>query len=55
VGNLGIRDLVVEYSRAPSGRPIDGLDLDVSAGSLAILLGPSRCGKTTCCPASAGS
>ena len=28
-------------------RPIDGLNLDVSAGSLAILLGPSGCGKTT--------
>jgi putative ABC transport system ATP-binding protein len=28
-------------------RPIDGLSLDVSEGSLAILLGPSGCGKTT--------
>ncbi len=28
-------------------RPIDGLNLDVAAGSLVILLGPSGCGKTT--------
>ena len=28
-------------------RPIDGLTLDVNAGSLALLLGPSGCGKTT--------
>ena len=27
-------------------RPIDGLSLDVAAGSLVILLGPSGCGKT---------
>ncbi len=48
MGDLSIRDLVVEYSSgAEAVRPIDGLDLDVSAGSLAILLGPSGCGKTT--------
>jgi putative ABC transport system ATP-binding protein len=48
VGDLSIQNLVVEY---PSGRdtvrPIDGLNLDVAAGSLVILMGPSGCGKTT--------
>jgi putative ABC transport system ATP-binding protein len=41
-------DLVVEY--ASGGylvRPIDGLDLDVREGDLALLLGASGCGKTT--------
>ena len=48
VGDLDIRDLVVEYSNAgDTVRPIDHLNLEVSAGSLAILLGPSGCGKTT--------
>ena len=48
MGDLDIRDLVVEYSGAGDAvRPIDHLDLQVSAGSLAILLGPSGCGKTT--------
>jgi putative ABC transport system ATP-binding protein len=48
VGDLSIQDLVVEYaSGAESVRPIDGLNLDVAAGSLVILLGPSGCGKTT--------
>lgn len=48
MGDLSIRDLVVEYSSgAEAVRPIDGLDLDVPAGCLAILLGPSGCGKTT--------
>jgi len=48
VGDLRIRDLVVEYSSGhETVRPVDGLDLDVAAGSLAILLGPSGCGKTT--------
>jgi putative ABC transport system ATP-binding protein len=43
-----IRDLVVEYSSAGEAvRPIDHLDLELTAGSLAILLGPSGCGKTT--------
>ncbi|KUI24746.1 glutamine ABC transporter ATP-binding protein [Mycobacterium sp. IS-1742] len=45
---LTIRDLVVEYSSGGYAvRPINGLSLDVSAGSLLILLGPSGCGKTT--------
>jgi putative ABC transport system ATP-binding protein len=48
VADLRIKDLVVEYSRGEYAvRPIDGLSLDVNAGSLAILLGPSGCGKTT--------
>ena len=42
------RELVVEYS---SGgylvRPIDGLDVEVRKGELALLLGASGCGKTT--------
>ena len=48
MGDLSIQDLVVEYtSGADTVRPIDGLNLDVGAGSLVILLGPSGCGKTT--------
>jgi putative ABC transport system ATP-binding protein len=38
----------VEYSSGGYAlRPINGLYLDVAAGSLVILLGPSGCGKTT--------
>jgi putative ABC transport system ATP-binding protein len=48
VGDLNIQELVVEYSSGGYAvRPINGLTLDVSAGSLVILLGPSGCGKTT--------
>jgi len=48
MADLRIKDLVVEYSSGEYAvRPIDGLNLDVSEGSLAILLGPSGCGKTT--------
>jgi putative ABC transport system ATP-binding protein len=48
MGDLSIQDLVVEYtSGGYTVRPIDGLNLDVAAGSLVILLGPSGCGKTT--------
>ena len=48
MGDLHIDDLVVEYSSGGYAvRPIDGLDLEVKAGSLALLLGPSGCGKTT--------
>lgn len=48
MGDLSIQDLVVEYSSGGYAvRPINGLNLDVPAGSLLILLGPSGCGKTT--------
>ena len=48
MGDLSIKDLVVEYSSGGYAlRPINGLNLDVAAGSLVILLGPSGCGKTT--------
>jgi putative ABC transport system ATP-binding protein len=48
MGDLSIQNLTVEYSSgSDTVRPIDGLDLDVAAGSLVILLGPSGCGKTT--------
>ena len=48
MGDLSIQDLVVEYSSGGYAvRPINGLNLDVRAGSLVILLGPSGCGKTT--------
>jgi putative ABC transport system ATP-binding protein len=48
MGDLSIQDLVVEYSSGGYAvRPINGLSLDVPAGSLVILLGPSGCGKTT--------
>src|ERR1700738_5018345 len=46
--DLRIHDLVVEYSSGGNAiRPIDGLNLELHAGSLTILLGPSGCGKTT--------
>ncbi len=48
MSDLSIKDLVVEYSSGGYAvRPINGLNLDVPAGSLVILLGPSGCGKTT--------
>ena len=48
MGDLSIQNLVVEYySGGYALRPINGLNLDVTAGSLVILLGPSGCGKTT--------
>src|SRR6476620_7226404 len=48
MGDLSIQALVVEYSSGGYAvRPLDGFNLDVGAGSLALLLGPSGCGKTT--------
>ncbi|OBK10987.1 ATP-binding cassette domain-containing protein [Mycobacterium asiaticum] len=48
MGDLSIQNLVVEYySGGYALRPINGLNLDVAAGSLVILLGSSGCGKTT--------
>jgi putative ABC transport system ATP-binding protein len=48
MSDLSIQNLVVEYySGGYALRPINGLNLDVAAGSLVILLGPSGCGKTT--------
>ena len=48
MSDLSVKDLVVEYSSGGYAvRPINGLNLDVAAGSLVILLGPSGCGKTT--------
>jgi putative ABC transport system ATP-binding protein len=45
---LACRDLVVEYTRGGYVvRPIDGLDVEVSNGELALLLGASGSGKTT--------
>jgi putative ABC transport system ATP-binding protein len=45
---LVCEDLVVEYSGGGYiVRPIDGLDMEVSNGQLALLLGASGCGKTT--------
>jgi putative ABC transport system ATP-binding protein len=48
MSDLRIENLVVEYSSGGNTiRPIDGLGLELDAGSLTILLGPSGCGKTT--------
>jgi putative ABC transport system ATP-binding protein len=46
--SLVCEELVVEYSGGGYiVRPIDGLDMEVSNGELALLLGASGCGKTT--------
>src|SRR5690349_11807419 len=46
--SVGVRDLTIEYSSGGYAvRPIDGLDLDIANGELALLLGASGCGKTT--------
>ena len=45
---LSVRDLTVAYaSRAGAVRAVDGLDLDVPAGSITGLVGESGCGKST--------
>jgi putative ABC transport system ATP-binding protein len=48
VGDLSIQNLVVEYSSGGNSvKPINGMNLEVPAGSVVLLLGPSGCGKTT--------
>ena len=48
MGDLRIEDLVVEYSGGGEAvHVIDGLNMEVSAGSLVVVLGPSGCGKTS--------
>ena len=48
MSGLRVDNLVVEYASGSNAiRPIDGLDLELTPGSLNILLGPSGCGKTT--------
>jgi len=45
---LAVSDLTVEYKSGDYMiRPLNGLNMQVGAGSLALLLGPSGCGKTT--------
>jgi peptide/nickel transport system ATP-binding protein len=45
---LSVRDLRVTYaSRAGPVRAVDGMDLDVPAGSITGLVGESGCGKST--------
>lgn len=45
---LSVRDLQVTYaSRAGAVRAVDGVDLDIPAGSITGLVGESGCGKST--------
>src|SRR6201987_2359757 len=47
MGDLSIQNLSVEYASGENTvRPIEGFNLDVAAGSLGILMGPSGCVKT---------
>ncbi len=41
---ISVRDLVVEYD---SRRVLDGLNLDIEAGEITVLLGGSGSGKST--------
>jgi len=41
---LAVRDLVMAYGAEPV---IDGLDLEVPAGSFTVVVGPNGCGKST--------
>jgi len=46
--DVQIADLTVEFRAGGyTSRPLDHMNVVVSAGSLALLLGPSGCGKTT--------
>ena len=47
-GAITVADLVVRWE-APSGPAValDGLDLEVAAGSIVAIVGPSGCGKST--------
>ena len=46
MGDLSIQNLSVEYASGHDKvRPIEDFNLDVAAGSLVILMGPSGCGK----------
>jgi len=46
--SLLCRDLTVEYAGGGQVvRPIDGLDIEIHAGDMSVLLGASGCGKTT--------
>src|SRR6476659_1683524 len=45
---LEIRELTIEHaSGGDVVRPVSGLNLSASSGSLLLLLGPSGCGKTS--------
>jgi NitT/TauT family transport system ATP-binding protein len=47
IGGLGIRIEAVTRKFASTGVVIDGLSLNIAAGSFVSILGPSGCGKST--------